>query len=170
MILSTQGFQASLTKMALKKYEDAAVLALTFKHVCEGENQDFLDDLQDKLKINNISCLFENPVRWNKLALNTLNFSVNLKWDEVDEFNAFLESINVTQKFKEGIPVFEYQVVFSKEVAEDNLDRVLQVEYLNRKEENSVTGKKELVRYQLKVSKAKEVNAEEDEEMEEALA
>ncbi len=151
MILSTQGFMGMMTKWAVKGYPIADV-KMTIKHTCEGEIQNFLENMEKEFNLENIASLFSGKVLWDKIILaNDINFPVTVEFDEV-EFDANLVSITVNRKMKEGSESYDYMMVFQKEVSADNSDVVLQTEYLNRKDEDD-NGKMKLTAFQVKVRK-----------------
>jgi hypothetical protein len=151
MILSTQGFTGVLCKWAVKGHP-LADIKMTIKHNCEGEIQNFLDNMEKEFNLESISSLFSGKVLWDKLILcNDINFPVTVEFDEV-EFDANLVSVTVKRSMKEGSESYEYSMVFQKEVAADNLDKVLQTEYLNRKDEDE-DGKMKTTLFQVKIRK-----------------
>ena len=151
MLLSTQGFQGFMTKWAVKGYPLADV-KITIKHTCEGEIQNFLENMEKEFNLENIASLFNGRVLWDKVILaNDMNFPVTIEFDEV-EFDANLVSVTAVRKMKKGTETYEYNMVFQKEVSADNSDVVLQTEYLNRKDEDE-DGKMKLTQFQVKVRK-----------------
>lgn len=148
MLFSTQGFQGALTKK-VDKGGDKGFVRLTIKHTEEGEIQSFLDDVEKTLNVENVKPLFTDRVIWDKINIKNLAHDVSVEFDEV-EFDALLVEINVARKVKNGIESFEYNIVLQKEVSDDNLDRVLTVEYLGRKHEDS-DGKTKVTLFQTKL-------------------
>ena len=135
-----------MTKFGHAKKEETVCAVLTLKHTNEGDVQNFLDSFEKELETNNFKQLFEFPVRWKKLAIDTSDYEknyFNVEFDEI-EFNAKLVEISVTRKVKNGIDNFEYQMTFTKEVETE--DAVAAVTYLNNKEENE-EGKMVIVEY-----------------------
>jgi hypothetical protein len=148
-IFATQGFTGTLQSLS-HKGGDPTIVKLKIKHVYEGELQNFLDSMEKTLNIKNITKLFENPILWDKLVLDSdINHAVGIEFDAV-AFDAYLSGISITRKFRKDTEVYEYMLEFEKDVATDNLDKTLAIEYLNRKEEND-DGKKVPVLYQIKL-------------------
>ncbi len=140
-----------MTKWAVKGHPLADV-KITIKHTCEGEIQDFLNNMEKEFNLENIASLFSGKVLWDKIILaNDINFPVTVEFDEV-EFDANLVSVTVNRKMKEGSESYDYMMVFQKEVSADNSDVILQTEYLNRKDEDD-NGKMKLTAFQVKVRK-----------------
>lgn len=141
----------------LKKYqpfrrnEDGNIfIDILIKHVNHGGVQTFLDSFSTKLGIDNVKPLFEFPVRWEKLVINTSDYvhpAYKVTFEEAD-FVAELQKIGITQKFVDDGEVFEYSLHFFKEASSDALDRVIAESYLNYKEENP-DGKRVVVEFEV---------------------
>lgn len=161
MLLSNQGFQASLDKFGYKSHgESVSNVVLNIKHSSEGEIQNFLDDIEKVFNRENVRTLFTPPVQWSKMIVNGGNIGLNVSiiFDEV-EFDAILSTITVARKFKQGIESYEYNIAFEKEVDSDNLDKVLITEYLKRKHKNE-DDKTVLTMFQVKIRRAEDPKKE----------
>jgi hypothetical protein len=135
-----------MTKFGHAKKDETVCVTFTLKHVNEGEIQSFLNSFEKELATNNFKQLFEFPVRWKKLVIDTSDYEkrhFNVEFDEI-EFKATLLEISITRKVKNGMDVFEYLLNFAKDVEVE--DATAAVTYLNNKEENE-DGKKVLVEY-----------------------
>lgn len=140
-----------MTKFGHAKKDENVCVVLTLKHTNEGDVQNFLDSFEKELETNNFKQLFEFPVRWKKLSIDTSDYDKNyfsVEFDEI-EFNAKLVEISVTRKTKNGIDTFDYLMTFIKEVETE--DAVAAVTYLNNKEENE-EGKMVIIQYPVKLS------------------
>lgn len=154
-IFASHGFTGVLSKKSDKAGEPTICL-LSIKVSIEGELQNFLDTMEKALNMSNIISLFKCPVMWDKTTINeNLNHSVEVEFDQVT-FNARLVSISASKKFKKDIETYDYVLNFEKDIASDNIDKVLSSEYLGRREENA-EGKMVLVKYQIKMKPVTEV-------------
>jgi len=140
----------------LKKYESCRIeddiyVKVLIKHKDEGSVQTFLDPFIKRLGIDNIKNLFDYPVRWKRMVIDTSDYvlsSYKITFGEID-FNAVLHEILITRKLVEGNDIFDYSLVFMKPPSSDELlDPVIIEAYLNYKEENDA-GKRVLKEFDI---------------------
>jgi len=147
-----------MTKHLHGKQDETVYSKVVIKHTNEGDVQSFINSFEKELGTNNYKQLFEFPVRWKKLSIDTSDYTKNyflVEFDEID-FNAKLVDISISRKNKNGIDVFEYMLTFIKDV--ENGDTAIAVSYLNNKEENE-DGKKVFVEYSVKLTLTEETNS-----------
>lgn len=143
MLRDNKTFTGVLTSIGSKAIDEEVVTTFKIRHIEEGEVQVFLDSYEGKCGVQNIKSLFNCPVAWKSIKIEAgLKFKV--EFDEV-EFEALLNSIKVNRSYKKGIEVFTYDLEFQKEMDKD-VDVVFST-YLNQKEEDSETGKRALIKY-----------------------
>ncbi len=141
-------WQGNMTKHQHVYKEEEVFVKFSIKYTSEGDVQDFLKSFQTKVGTDNLTHLFNYPVRWKKMSIDTSEYEKNyftVGFDEID-FDAQLVDIQISRKFKNGNDLFEYVFTFIKDVGEENEDSVIAKTYLNHKEEDE-NGKKVVVRY-----------------------
>ena len=146
MIFSEQGFKGHLSKLAQHSDGEETVVKFSLKH--SEDHPDFLQGINDIFETNNISTFADAPSKL-KIALD-LNLPLVVKFDQV-EFDAVLIGVGLSKKESNKGIVFNYEMKFEKEL-EKEMDSVLGVNYLKRKEENA-KGKMELVSYTISLKK-----------------
>jgi hypothetical protein len=68
-----------------------------------------------------------------------------------NEFDASLVGINISRKMKKDTEVFQYDIILSKEVGENNWDSTFASSYLNHKEPDE-NGKDKIVYYPIEIT------------------
>ena len=127
----------------LKKYENVRLdstmhVRLIIRHINESPNQTFLKPFAEKV-IDSVEHLFEYPVRWKKLVIDTsdyVNKAYDITFGEAPTFVANLYEIVITRKLSEGSDIFEYSFHLEKELSSDTSDLLIAEAYLNYKEED----------------------------------
>lgn len=127
----------------LKKYENVRIdgnvcVKIVIKHINESSIQAFLTPFAKKLGVSKIENLFECPVRWKKMVIDTYDYTkktYDVTFGQV-EFTADLNEIGISRKLVDGTDVFEYSLHLEKDISTDHLDRLVAEAYLNYREEN----------------------------------
>lgn len=140
----------------LKKYENIRLdstmhVRLIIRHINESPNQNFLKPFATKV-VDSIEHLFNYPVRWKKLVIDTsdyVNKAYNVTFGEAPTFVANLYEIGITRKLVDGSDIFEYSFHLEKELSTDKLDLLVAEAYLNYKEEDE-NGKEVLQEFDVK--------------------
>jgi hypothetical protein len=131
-------FLGVMTKHTHAYIDNEVFVKIGIKHTDVGDIQTFLSSFEEKLSATNVKSLFEYPVRWKKIVIDTSDYEKNtflVGFDEI-EFDAQLQEIHVTRKNRHGLDSFEYTLHFLKEVGRDNEDSTIAKTYLKYKEEN----------------------------------
>lgn len=132
-------FTGTLRKYDSFRVDDLIYISAIIKHKNETSTQSFLNSFATKMNAENIKTLFDFPVRWKKLVIDTSDYiqsTYKIVFGET-EFKARLSSITITRKLVEGNDIFEYSFEFIKKASADLEDRVIVEAYLDYKEEDN---------------------------------
>ena len=143
-MLEEKGFPVIVTS---QKYDSNTVI-LTLKFESKEVDQKFLNDIAEQLDSPNIVSCFGIPA-WSKISFN-INEKVNVELDGALKFKATIDSVNITKKQIEDGNNYIYSIKIIKDI-EPNIDSVIGVEYLKRKEVNE-DGKTVYVLFNLKMN------------------
>ena len=142
MLRESKAFSGVLTRIGSKAIDENVVLSFNIRHIEEGDIQTFLDSYEKKCELENIKCLFQYPVQWKSVHVES-RYKFRIEFDEI-ECEGILLGIKVRRSYKKGSEFFTYDLEFQKEMEKDS-DLFLST-YLNQKEEDE-NGKKALIQY-----------------------
>lgn len=137
-------FSGILNKLQERGGDDAHT-QLSIKY--SSQSPDFFASLNPVFDTNNISKYVETPDKF-KISMSS-NLAVTVEFDEV-EFDATISELKFSKKIKKGEITFDCEIRMEKAI--DDMNKVLGVEYLNRREEDA-DGKSKLVLYPVKIEK-----------------
>jgi len=146
-------FPGTLIKHTHFYEENDVFVKFSIKHTSEGDVQSFIDSFEQKIANDSIKSLFNYPIRWKKIVIDTTDYEkchMNVSFDEVD-FDCDLTEIAVSRKIKNGAESFEYVLTFSKDVGLQNEDSAFVKTYLKYKEEDE-NGKKKIVEFDVNLT------------------
>ena len=151
------GFQGILTKYSSKYKSDIndVITEFTIQHQDIHDAQTFLDTYQEKCEVENISCLFREPVQWKSISINA-DHVFDLDFDGITLDGIRLKEIKVRRKYdkKAMSDSFTYDLVFEQISAQEN-DRTFSA-CLKAKEEDPESGKKKLIQYTVSLDNVNE--------------
>ena len=140
-----------LAKYETKAKKSNTVQLLNLKFEAIGEDQSFLDDLDEQepaiLDSKHIPGLFRLPIGWKGLTFelgHVVKVTLHDPTDptkEILSFRSVLHGLKVARVWKNGNDVFTYTVVLEKEL-DPNVDKDL-VHFVNAKARNPRTDKME---------------------------
>lgn len=135
-------FQGILTahKSATTSDGESVQKNFTIRHVMEGEIQNFLHSYADACNYDNVKSLFQTPVMWKNIAIES-KYKMKVTFDAL-EFEAVLVGIKVSKKYVKNVDTYTYDLLFTMEPDKD-IDPVLEM-FLKQKETDE-NGRKKLV-------------------------
>jgi len=141
-------FEGMLVKHSHIYIDGDVYVKFGIKHICSSTTQSFLDSFQTEIGTTNIISLFNDPINWRKMTIDTSDWQKTEMVVEFDEskFNANLKAIHITRKSKGGEESFEYVMDFVKDVGIENEDAIFAKSYLKVKEEDE-NGKSTLMNF-----------------------
>lgn len=150
-------FEGILSKHSYKCDKGGNVYVVMGLRFTSGTGvQHFLEPLERIVGGGKIKTLFDNgstDICWNKVSIDLKEYAnrdVVVVFDE-NEFDASLVGINISRKMKKDTEVFQYDIILSKEVGENNWDSTFASSYLNHKEPDE-NGKDKIVYYPIEIT------------------
>lgn len=137
-------FQGFLSRFNTKSKDEKIIKEFSIKSEEITENPTFLFNFEKVTGYDNVSSLFNTPIRWNNLVIPDLREVFKIEFDLLaDPIECVLRTIKVRKGYRKACEVFTYEFQFTKEV-EPELDSVFE-SYLNQKEEDENGRKKTML-------------------------